>query len=151
MTLIGYCVMASHRYYPSMRYINTTSLAIAIDESQKGSAPPFSPPQWIQVIVISIIGHSELFTARLIRLCKLTVRRKIFLAWIWSFLVPKWYSAIRVCLFEQGFGLLFAYINNFSFWIIIQRGGCLWCKSRLQWLTVLYDWWRQWRYRRIQW
>ena len=33
-----------------MCYINTTGLVITINESQIGSAPPFSPPQWPQCL-----------------------------------------------------------------------------------------------------
>ena len=35
-----------------MWYVNTTGLAITINESQKGSAPPFSPPQCVLVLLL---------------------------------------------------------------------------------------------------
>ena len=44
MTPIGYLIM-DNQLYAKKLYINTTVLAITINENQQCSAPQFSPPQ----------------------------------------------------------------------------------------------------------
>ena len=45
MTLIGYCITANQLWCEHIVY-QYFRLAITLIESQKGSAPPFIPPQW---------------------------------------------------------------------------------------------------------
>ena len=53
MSLIGYCIIANQLWY-----INTAGLAITLNESQKSSAPPFIPPQWLKLFWVGVSGAS---------------------------------------------------------------------------------------------